>query len=250
MHTERTDNLKWTFAITAAALSMFALDRQIVAIAFPSIRSDLRASLQTLEWTVSGYTLSFCVLLLPSAALGDRFGRRRMFTAGIAIFTAASAACAVAPSAAALVAARVVQGAGGSLIIPLSLTILSAATPEARRGRILGSWGAFALAAEAIAERRAREEQHAEAERVAADGPLERLQACAQVGPDRRERDGDDLPVEREHRERGGRDRERPLQVVAGTGAHADRLPVRPRPVTRAVPSVHPRVYADAILGS
>ena len=63
MHTERTDNLKWTFAITAAALSMFALDRQIVAIAFPSIRTDLRASLQTLEWTVSGYTLSFCVLL-------------------------------------------------------------------------------------------------------------------------------------------------------------------------------------------
>ena len=150
MHTERTDNLKWTFAITAAALSMFALDRQIVAIAFPSIRTDLRASLQTLEWTVSGYTLSFCVLLLPSAALGDRFGRRRMFTAGMAIFTAASAACALAPTAAALVAARVVQGAGGSLIIPLSLTILSAATPEARRGRILGSWGAFALAASSV----------------------------------------------------------------------------------------------------
>jgi len=143
-------NLKWTFAITAAALSMFALDRQIVAVALPSIRVDLAASLQTLEWTVSGYTLSFCVLLLPAAALGDHFGRRRMFTAGVAIFTAASAACAVAPSVGALLAARVVQGAGGSLIIPLSLTILAAATPDERRGRVLGSWGAVALAASSL----------------------------------------------------------------------------------------------------
>jgi EmrB/QacA subfamily drug resistance transporter len=150
MRTGSSHNLKWTFAITAAALSMFSLDRQIVAIALPSIRVDLHAGLQTLEWTVSGYTLSFCVLLLPSAALGDRFGRRRMFTAGIAIFTAASAACALAPSAGALVAARVVQGAGGSLIIPLSLTILAAATPELRRGRILGAWGAVALAASSL----------------------------------------------------------------------------------------------------
>jgi EmrB/QacA subfamily drug resistance transporter len=150
MHTVHGRNLKWTFAITAAGLSMFSLDRQIVAIALPSIRVEFGAGLQTLQWTVSGYTLSFCVLLLPSAALGDRFGRRRMFTAGIALFTAASAACAVAPSAGALVAARVVQGVGGSLIIPLSLTILAAATPEERRGRILGSWGAVALAAAAL----------------------------------------------------------------------------------------------------
>src|ERR1700758_3849097 len=124
MNTRPAHNLKWTFAITAAALSMFSLDRQIVAIALPSIRLQFGAGLQTLPWTVSGYTLSICVLLLPAAALGDRFGRRRMFTAGVAIFTAASAACALAPSAGALIAARVVQGAGGSLIIPLSLTIL------------------------------------------------------------------------------------------------------------------------------
>jgi len=150
MHTASGHNLKWTFAITAAALSMFSLDRQIVAIALPSIRVQFGAGLQTLEWTVSGYTLSFCVLLLPAAALGDRFGRRRMFTAGVAIFTAASAACALAPSAGALIAARVVQGAGGSLIIPLSLTILAAAAPEDRRGRILGSWGAVALAAASL----------------------------------------------------------------------------------------------------
>jgi MFS family permease len=127
-------NFTWTFAITAAALSMFALDRQIVAIALPSIRVDLGAGLQTLEWTLSAYTLSFCVLLLPAAALGDRFGRRRMFAAGIAIFTAASAACGLAPSAGALVAARVAQGAGGSLIVPLSLTILAEASlPRAAR---------------------------------------------------------------------------------------------------------------------
>ncbi len=150
MHTGSSHNLKWTFAITAAALSMFSLDRQIVAIALPSIRVEFGAGLQTLEWTVSGYTLSFCVLLLPAAALGDRFGRRRMFTAGIAIFTAASAACALAPSAGALIAARVIQGAGGALIIPLSLTILAAAAPEERRGRVLGSWGAVALAAASL----------------------------------------------------------------------------------------------------
>jgi EmrB/QacA subfamily drug resistance transporter len=140
-------NFTPTFAITAAALSMFALDRQIVAIALPAIRVDLGGGLQTLQWTASAYTLSFCVLLLPAAALGDRFGRRRMFTAGIAIFTAASAACGLAPSAGALVAARVAQGAGGSLIVPLSLTILAAATPADRRGRVFGSWGAVALAA-------------------------------------------------------------------------------------------------------
>ena len=150
MHTDSSRNLKWTFAITAAALSMFSLDRQIVAIALPSIRLEFGAGLQTLEWTVSAYTLSFCVLLLPAAALGDRFGRRRMFTAGVAIFTGASAACALAPSAGALIAARVVQGAGGSLIIPLSLTILAAATPAERRGRVLGSWGAVALAAASL----------------------------------------------------------------------------------------------------
>ena len=150
MHTAESHNLKWTFAITAAALAMFSLDRQIVAIALPSIRLEFGAGLQALEWTVSGYTLSFCVLLLPAAALGDRFGRRRMFIAGVAIFTAASGACALAPSADGLVAARVVQGAGGSLIIPLSLMILATAAPRERRGRILGSWGAVALAASSL----------------------------------------------------------------------------------------------------
>ena len=139
-----------TFAITAGALFMFALDRLIVVTALPAIQRDLGASLQALEWTVSAYTLTFTVLLLAGAALGDRFGRRRMFTAGLALFTAGSAAAALAPTAGALVMARALQGVGGSLIAPLSLTILSAAAPAGRRGAVLGAWGAVAAAAAAI----------------------------------------------------------------------------------------------------
>jgi len=150
MHKQGGSNLKRTFVITGAALFMFALDRQVVANALPSIRRELEASLQALEWTVSAYTLSFSVLVLAGAALGDRFGRRRMFGVGLAIFTAGSAASALAPSAGALIAARVLQGVGGSLIMPLSLTILAAATPLERRGKVLGVWGALAGAAASL----------------------------------------------------------------------------------------------------
>jgi EmrB/QacA subfamily drug resistance transporter len=94
-----------------------------------------------LEWTVNAYTLSFAVLLLTGAALGDRFGRRRMFTAGVAVFTAGSAAAAFAPTIGTLVAARAVQGAGGALFVPLTLTMLAGVTPPARRGTVLGAWG-------------------------------------------------------------------------------------------------------------
>src|SRR5207248_4462862 len=109
--------------------------------ALPVIRRDLGASLGGLEWTVNAYTLVFAVLLLTGAALGDRFGRRRVFTLGIAIFTAASAAAALAPTIAALDAARAVQGLGGALVTPLTLTILSAAVPANKRGLALGVWG-------------------------------------------------------------------------------------------------------------
>src|SRR4051794_19803719 len=119
---------------------MITLDNLVVTTALPSIRADLGASLQGLEWTVNAYTLSFAVLLLPAAALGDRFGRRRMFVAGLALFTGASALAALAPSAAALVAARAVQGAGGAIIAPLSLTLLADAVPAGRRGLALGAW--------------------------------------------------------------------------------------------------------------
>src|SRR3954447_9966576 len=134
----------WTFVITAAALFMFALDRLIVVTALPVIQRDLSASLTALEWTVNAFTLTFAVLLPAGAALGDRFGRRRTFVAGLWLFTAGSAAAALAPSAGALVAARALQGVGGAIIVPLSLTLLSAATPPEHRGAVLGAWGAVA----------------------------------------------------------------------------------------------------------
>src|SRR5438132_9002583 len=134
-------NMWWTFAITSAALFMVTLDNLVVATAIPVIRRDLHAGLSGLEWTVNAYTLTFAVLLLTGAALGDRFGRRLMFTIGISIFTLASAAAALAPSIGALDAARAIQGVGGAIVMPLTLTILSAAVPPERRGLALGAWG-------------------------------------------------------------------------------------------------------------
>jgi EmrB/QacA subfamily drug resistance transporter len=131
----------WTFAITSAALFMVTLDNLVVTTAIPVIREDLHAGLSGLEWTVNAYTLVFAVLLLTGAALGDRFGRRRVFSIGIGIFTLASAAAALAPSIGALDAARAVQGLGGAIVMPLTLTILSAGVPENRRGVFLGAWG-------------------------------------------------------------------------------------------------------------
>src|SRR5213594_1848622 len=131
----------WTFAITSIALFMTTLDNLVVTTALPVIRHDLHASLQGLEWTVNAYTLTFAVLLLTGAALGDRFGRRLVFSIGLGIFTLASAAAALAPSIGALDAARAVQGLGGAIVMPLTLTILSAAVPPERRGLALGAWG-------------------------------------------------------------------------------------------------------------
>src|SRR3954447_10169979 len=126
---------------------MFALDRLIVTTALPDIQRELGGGPQALAWTVNAFTLTFSVLLLTGAALGDRFGRRRVFVGGLALFTAASAAAALAPSGGLLIAARALQGAGGAIILPLSLTILVAATPVARRGAVLGAWGAVAAVA-------------------------------------------------------------------------------------------------------
>jgi EmrB/QacA subfamily drug resistance transporter len=136
----RTKTL-WTFVITSVALFMVTLDNLVVTMALPSIRLDLGATIEDLEWTVNAYTLSIAVLLLTGAALGDRFGRRRAFVLGLGIFTAASAAAALAPNVETLIAARAVQGLGGAIITPLTLTILSAAVPPNRRGLALGAWG-------------------------------------------------------------------------------------------------------------
>src|SRR5579875_2089201 len=102
----------WTIVITSVAVFMASLDNLVVTMALPSIREHLHASLESLEWTVNAYTLTFAVLLLTGAALGERFGRRRMFTAGIAIFTLASALAALAPTSGLLIAARALQGLG------------------------------------------------------------------------------------------------------------------------------------------
>jgi EmrB/QacA subfamily drug resistance transporter len=134
----------WTFVLTSLALFMVVLDNLVVSTAIPVIRVDLGAGIEQLEWTVNAYTLTFAVLLLTGAALGDRFGRRRMFVVGIAIFTAASAAAALAPSIEWLIAARAVQGVGGAIVTPLTLTILSEAFPAERRGLAIGAWSGIA----------------------------------------------------------------------------------------------------------
>ncbi|MEZ5114776.1 MAG: DHA2 family efflux MFS transporter permease subunit [Candidatus Nanopelagicales bacterium] len=132
----------WTFVVTSLAAFMVSLDNLVVTTALPSIRTELDAGLEGLEWTVNAYTLTFGVLLMTGATLGERFGRRRVLAIGLAVFTAASAAAALAPSIEWLVLARAVQGAGGALVLPLTLTLLSAAVPPQRRGAALGVWGA------------------------------------------------------------------------------------------------------------
>jgi EmrB/QacA subfamily drug resistance transporter len=140
----------WTFAITSLALFMTTLDNLVVTTALPVIHKDLHASLSGLEWTVNAFTLTFAVLLITGAALGDRFGRRRLFAIGLVIFTLGSAAAALAPSIEVLIAARAVQGVGGAIVAPLTLTILSASVPAEKRGLVLGAWGGISGLAVAI----------------------------------------------------------------------------------------------------
>lgn len=132
---------RWTLAVAGAALFMTALDQLVVGVALHSIRVDLGGSIEGLEWTVNAYTLAFAVLLITGAALGDRFGRKRMFIAGVGVFTAASALAALAPSIDALVAARALQGVGAAIVTPLTLTLISEAFPPERRAQALGIWG-------------------------------------------------------------------------------------------------------------
>ncbi|WP_327718790.1 DHA2 family efflux MFS transporter permease subunit [Streptomyces sp. NBC_00490] len=132
----------WALVITSVAGFMAALDNLVVTTALPSIREDLGGGLHDLEWTVSAYTLTFAVLLMFGAALGDRFGRRRLFLAGLAVFTGASAAAALAPGIDSLIVARAVQGVGAAVMMPLTLTLLTAAVPAAKRGMAYGIWGA------------------------------------------------------------------------------------------------------------
>src|SRR2546425_9578694 len=124
----------WTLALTSIAFVMVTLDALVVVTALPAIHREFGADLAQLEWTINAFTLAFAAGIITAAALGDRFGRRRVFVTGLAVFTAASAACALAPNAGLLVAARSIQGLGAAMVMPLSLTILVAAFPPERRG--------------------------------------------------------------------------------------------------------------------
>jgi EmrB/QacA subfamily drug resistance transporter len=140
----------WAVVITGLALFMASLDNLVVSTALPVIRVRLHAGLSDLEWTVNAYTLTFAVFLLSAAALGERYGRRRVFVIGVTVFTLASAVAALSPTIGWLIAARAVQGAGGAMIMPLSLTLLSDAVTPERRNAALGIWGAIGGAAIAL----------------------------------------------------------------------------------------------------
>jgi EmrB/QacA subfamily drug resistance transporter len=139
-----TINRLWTVALTSVAFFMVTLDALVVITALPAIHRNLGGNVATLQWAVNAYTLAFAAGILTAAALGDRLGRRRVYVVGLALFTAASAACALAPSVGLLIAARTVQGVGAAIVTPLSLTLLTAAFPPHRRGAIVGIWGGIA----------------------------------------------------------------------------------------------------------
>ena len=139
--------LGWVLGLTSTAYFMVALDATVVATALPRMQASLHVGLPSLQWTLNSYGIAFAAGIITAAALGDRFGRRLIFAVGLALFTAASAACALAPSAPELIAARTVQGLGGAIVLPLSLTILTTAFPAERRGTIVGIYGGLAGAA-------------------------------------------------------------------------------------------------------
>jgi len=140
--TSRTTT-RWVLALTGIGSLMAALDTLVVSTALTTLRADLDASVSQLEWTVNAYNLTFAVLLITAAALGDRYGRRRLYAGGLLLFAAASAACALADNVEALIAARAVQGAGAALLMPLGLALLSSAFPPEKRGAAIGIFSAI-----------------------------------------------------------------------------------------------------------
>lgn len=134
----------WTLLITSIAFFMTSLDLLVVTTALPSISRDLGAGTSTLEWTVNAYSLATAALTITTATLGDKFGRRLVFFAGLMLFTVSSAVCALSPSASVLIVMRAVQGIGAATMMPLSLTLLTSAFPPQRRGTVIGIWGGIA----------------------------------------------------------------------------------------------------------
>jgi EmrB/QacA subfamily drug resistance transporter len=142
--TPTKSRLGWVVALTSTAYFMVVLDSVVVITALPRIQGDLHVSLSSLQWTLNAYGIAFAAGIITAAALGDRFGRRKVFSIGLGLFTVASVTCALAPNLPALIVARTVQGLGGAVVLPLSLTILTAAFPAERRGMIVGIYGGLA----------------------------------------------------------------------------------------------------------
>ena len=140
----------WTLGAMCLALFMIMLDNTVVNVALPSIQRDLDTSISGLEWIVNGYTLSFAVLLVVGGRLGDIFGRRKMFSLGVVIFTLSSVTAGFAPDNFALVASRVVQGFGAALMLPGTLSIITDAFPPSERGKAIGTWAGVSAVALAI----------------------------------------------------------------------------------------------------
>ena len=142
--------LRWVVGLTSATYFMVVLDSLVVVTALPRMQRDLHVGVSALQWTVTAYGISFAAGIITAAALGDRYGRRLVFSSGLALFTLASAACALAPNMAELIIARTVQGLGAAAVLPLSLTILTTAFPPEKRGMIVGVYGGLAGLAVAL----------------------------------------------------------------------------------------------------
>lgn len=145
-----TREQRWVLALASLASFVVILDVMVVATSLTTLRRTWGASLSDLQWTVDAYTLSFAVLLMTASALGDQYGRRRIFSAGLAAFALASAACALAPNAAALIAGRTAQGAGAAMVMATALALLNAAFPPSRRGWAIGIYGAVTASAAVV----------------------------------------------------------------------------------------------------
>jgi EmrB/QacA subfamily drug resistance transporter len=143
-------SLGWILALTSTAYFMVVLDSSVLITALPRMQRDLHVGLSSLQWTFNAYGIAFAAGIMTAAALGDRFGRRRLFNCGVALFTVASAACALAPTAGELIAARTLQGVAGAIVLPLSMTILTTAFPAEKRGMIVGVYGGLAGLAVAL----------------------------------------------------------------------------------------------------
>lgn len=134
---------RWTLVLGSFASFLVGLDALVVTTALPTLHQELGAGVEGLSWTINAYALAFAASILTGSTLGDRYGRRRMFIAGLAVFTIASALCALSPTIALLIAARALQGIGGGIAVPLALALIIDATPPAMRGKALGAWGAI-----------------------------------------------------------------------------------------------------------